>query len=99
MSHVHDIHTSIAELHADLFSRHAGPLEGLCFCGGRRKRRKMLCPTRFVADTTENSEEEGVAAEVCSSQTGLYYEQNRNATYYCSYLGHQNELSHFLRDL
>ena len=40
---------------------------------------KMLCPTRFfvdaptrfVVDATENSEEEGVAAEVYSSQTGL----------------------------
>ena len=32
----------------------------------------MLCRTRFVIDATENSEEGGVAAEVCSSQTVVY---------------------------
>ena len=32
----------------------------------------MLCP-RFVVDATENSKEGGVAAEVCSSQTGLWF--------------------------
>ena len=32
---------------------------------------KMLCPTRFVVDATENSKEGVVVAEVCSSQTGL----------------------------
>ena len=31
----------------------------------------MLYPTIFVVDAAENSEEGGVAAEVCSSQTGL----------------------------
>ena len=33
----------------------------------------MLCPTRFVVDATENSNEGGVTAEVCSSQTGLRF--------------------------
>ena len=33
----------------------------------------MLFPTRFVFDTTENIKEGGVAAEVCSSQTGLWF--------------------------
>ena len=32
---------------------------------------KMLYPTRFVVDATENSKEGGVAAEVCNSQTRL----------------------------
>ena len=32
---------------------------------------KMFCPAGFVVDATENSKEGGVAAEVCSSQTGL----------------------------
>ena len=33
---------------------------------------KMLCPTRFVVDATENSKKGGVAAKGCSSQTGLW---------------------------
>ena len=41
----------------------------------------MLCPTRFVVETTENRKEGGVAAEVCNSQTG--YELNQKATCYC----------------
>ena len=32
----------------------------------------MLCPTRFAVDATGNSRG-GVAAEVCSSQTGLLF--------------------------
>ena len=32
---------------------------------------KMLRPTRIAIDATENSNEGGVAAEMCSSQTGL----------------------------
>ena len=51
----------------------------------------MLCPTRFVVNVTENSKEGSVVAEVCSSQTGL--KTNRKATYYCSYRGHQNEVT------
>ena len=34
---------------------------------------KMLCLTRFVVDATENRKEGGVAAEVCSSQTGWWF--------------------------
>ena len=44
-------------------------LPGMCFKRST-KEGKMLCPTIFVADATENSKE-GVAAEVCSSQIGL----------------------------
>ena len=32
---------------------------------------KVLCPTRFVVDATENSKAGGVATDVCSSQAGL----------------------------
>ena len=59
---------SLVELNADLFSRHASPLE---VCVFSTKEVKMLRPTRFVVDKTESSKERGVAAEVCSSQTGL----------------------------
>ena len=52
----------------------------------------MLYPTRFVVDATENSKEGGVAAEVCSSQAGLST-KNHKATYYCSYVGHLNEVT------
>ena len=48
---------------------------------------KMLCPTRFIVDATENSKDGGVTAEVCSSQTGL--RTKSKATYY--YLRHENE--------
>ena len=58
------------ELHADLFSRHASPLE-VYVLWRSTKEVKMLSPTRFVADATENGEEGGVAAEVCSSHSGL----------------------------
>ena len=43
----------------------------LMFLWRSTKEVKMLCPTRFVVDATENSIEGGVAAEVCNSQTGL----------------------------
>ena len=63
----------MAEVHADLFSRHASPFEVYVFVvvGDRAKKVEMFCPTRFVVDATENSKKGGVAAEVCSSQTGL----------------------------
>ena len=59
------------ELHADLFSFQASPLEANVFFRRLTEEVKMLCPTRFVVDETENSIKGGVAAEVCSSQTGL----------------------------
>ena len=42
-----------AELQADLFSRHASPLE-VCVLW-RSTKEKMLYPTIFVVDATENS--------------------------------------------
>ena len=56
----------LAELHADLFSRHASHLEFYVLWRST-KEVNMLCPTRFVVDVTENSKEGGVAAEVCVS--------------------------------
>ena len=44
-------------------------LEKFMFLWRSMKEVKMLRPTRFVIDPTENSEED-VAAEMCSSQTG-----------------------------
>ena len=52
---------------------------------------KMLCPTRFFVNATENSEGGGVAAEVAAPRPG--YEQNQQSTYYCYYEGHQNEVT------
>ena len=60
----------LPELHADLFSRRASPFE-VGALWPSTKEVKMLCPMRFVVDATENSKEGGVAADVCSSQTGL----------------------------
>ena len=60
----------LAELHVDLFSRHASPLEVYVLCRST-KEVNMLCPTRLVVDATENSKEGGVAAEVGSSQTSF----------------------------
>ena len=61
----------LPELHTYLFSRHASPLEVYVFVAIDAAEVKMLRPTRFVVDATENSNEGGVAAEMCSSQTGL----------------------------
>ena len=44
-------------------------LEKFMFLWRSMKEVKMLRPTRFVIDPTENSEKD-VAAEMCSSQTG-----------------------------
>ena len=42
------------------------------------KQVKMLCPTRFVVETTQNRKGGGVAAEVRSSQTGLWTKSKDN---------------------
>ena len=62
--------TPLAELHADLFSRYASPLD-FCVFVAVDKRGEGVTSTRFVVDATESSKEGGVAAELCSSQTGL----------------------------
>ena len=59
----------LVKLHADLLSRHASPLE-VYVLWRSTKGVKVLRPTRFVIDATENSRG-GVAAEVRGSQTGL----------------------------
>ena len=55
------------ELHADLFSHHASPLEVDVMSAVVN----ILCPTRFVVDSMESSNNGGGVAEVCSFQTGL----------------------------
>ena len=45
----------------------------------------------FVVDDTENSKEGGVPAECAAPKPG--YEQDQKATYLCSYLGHQNQVT------
>ena len=55
----------LAELHADLFSRHASPLE-LCVFVAVDERGEDVMPDEiklFVVDATENSKQGGVAAE------------------------------------
>ena len=64
-------HNGLPELYANLFSRHASPSQ-VCVLWRSTKEVKMLGPTRFVVDATENSKEGGVAAKVCRSQTGLW---------------------------
>ena len=58
------------ELHADLFSRHASPLEAY-FLWRSQIEVKMVCPTVFMVDSMESSSKGVGVAEVCSSQTGL----------------------------
>ena len=60
----------LPELHGDLFSHHASPLEANVLWRST-KEVDILCPTRFVVDETENSQQGVVVAEVCSFQTGL----------------------------
>ena len=83
--------TWLPESHTGLFSRHGSPLD-LYVLWRSKKQVKILCPTRFVVDATENSKEGGVVAEVYSSQTGLWTKLKK-ATYYCSYLGQQNKVT------
>ena len=53
----------LAELHADLFCRHASSLV-VFVLWWLTKEVNMLCPMRFLVDATENSKQGGVAAEV-----------------------------------
>ena len=61
---------SLAELHGDLFSRHASPVEVYVFVAvderGEHAMSDEIC-RRFNG----KPQRRGVAAEVCSSQTGL----------------------------
>ena len=61
-----------AELHADFFSAMLVLWEFM-FLWRSRIEVKMLCPTRFVVDSMESSKKGGRVAEVCSSQTGLWF--------------------------
>ena len=62
----------IPELRADMFGRHASPLEVYVLWRSRTEV-KMLRPTRFVVDSMKSSNKGGGVAEVCSSQTGLWF--------------------------
>ena len=55
------------ELHPDLFSRHASPLEVDVMSAVVN----ISCPTRFVVDSMEMSNKGGGVAKVCTSRTGL----------------------------
>ena len=50
----------------------------------------MLCPTRFVVDATETAKK---AWRPKCAAPRLGYEQKQKATYYCSYLGHHNDVT------
>ena len=63
--------TWLPESHTGLFSRHGSPLD-LYVLWRSKKQVKILCPTRFVVDATENRKEGRVSAEVYSFQTGLW---------------------------
>ena len=60
----------LPELHADLFSRHASPLEVYVFVVVDERGEDVMSDEIFRR-CKENSKEGGVAAEACSSQTGL----------------------------
>ena len=89
-SGLHIGYRKLAELHADLFRRHASPLED-CVLWRSTTEVKMLCPTRFVVDATETVKKEAWRTKCGAPRLG--YEQNQKATYYCSYVGCQNEIT------
>ena len=69
----------LAELNADLFSHHSSPLEFM-FLWPSTKEVKMLCPTRFVVDATENSKVDATENSKkeawrpkCAAPTLFYY--------------------------
>ena len=90
------INKLLPELHADLFSRHASPLE-VCGLWRSTKEVKRLCPTSF--DATENSKEGGVVADVYSSQTGLRTKSKGNTNILLLLHGSPNEFTFFVRGI
>ena len=64
--------TTLVELNAELFSRHASPLGVNEFVAvDDRGEDALLCPTRSVVDAMESSNKGGVAIAVGRYQTGL----------------------------
>ena len=63
----------LAELHADLFSRHVSPLEVACSSGGLRKRWRCYIRWDLSSMQRGTANKEAWLAEVCSSQTGLWF--------------------------
>ena len=61
---------SLAELHSDLFSCHASPLESYVFVAVDERGEDVMSD-EICRRNMENRKEGGVAADVCSSQTGL----------------------------
>lgn len=61
---------ALPKLHTDLFCRQSS-FQKFIFLWRSTKDVKMLRPTGFAIDATEDSKERGVAAEMFSSQTEL----------------------------
>ena len=51
----------------------------------------MLCPTRFFVDARKTAKKEASRPKRAAPRLG--YEQDQKARYYCSHLGHQNEVT------
>ena len=61
----------LAELHGDLFSRHASPLTEVYVFVAVDERREHVMSDEICRRCNGKHKKRGVAAEVCSSQTGL----------------------------
>ena len=66
----YDISQQLPELHADMFSRHASPLQ-VCVFVTVDERGEGVMSDEICRRCNGKHKKRGVAAEVCSSQTGL----------------------------
>ena len=74
-----------------LFSRHASPLALACFCGGRRKGWSRNVRRDFSSMQRQTAKTEAWWRTCAAPRLG--YKRSLKAVHYCSYLGHQDEVT------
>ena len=88
----------LAELHADLFSHHAIPLEVCVFVAVDGRAEDGMSDEIYLSTMLRKKIAKKEAWWPKCAAPILGYEQKQKATYYCCYLGHQNEVT-FVGDL
>ena len=84
-------HILLAELHADLFSRHASPLEVCVFVAVDERGERCYVRRGWLSMQRRTEKKEAWWPKCAAPKLG--YEQNQKETYYRSYLGHENEVN------
>ena len=83
----------LAELPADLFSHHASPLEFYIFVAVDERGEDVMPDDIYLSSMQRKTAKKEERRPKCAAPRDLGDEQNQKATYYCSYLGHQNEVT------